>query len=67
MSWVAKKKFCRLKISNPRNWLDCFCAREFFVTISHIRSERLLLILHMALQLLYQNFVHTFNPASYAG
>ena len=27
------------------------------------RSERLLLILHMALQLdLYKNFVHTFNP-----
>ena len=32
------------------------------------RRERLLLILHMALQLdLYQNFVHTFNPSSYVG
>ena len=32
------------------------------------RSEHLLLILHMALQLdLYQNFVDTFNPASYVG
>ena len=32
------------------------------------RSERLLLILHMALQLdLYQNFVDTFNPSSYVG
>ena len=32
------------------------------------RSECLLFILHMALQLdLYQNFVDTFNPASYVG
>ena len=30
-------------------------------------SELLLLILHMALQLHYQNFVHTSHPASYAG
>ena len=66
MSWMAKKKFCRLKISNPRNWLIVF-VRESFLWQLATRSEGLLLILHMALQLLHQNFVHTFNPASYAG
>ena len=62
--WVEKRKFCRLKIS----WA-CITGQIVFVLESFgskaTRSERLLLILHMALQLdLYQNFVHTFNPAS---
>ena len=66
--WVEKRKFCRLKIS----WA-CITGQIVFVLESFgskaTRSELLLLILHMALQLdLYQNFVHTFNPASsYAG
>ena len=61
--WVGKRKFCRLKIS----WA-CITGQIVFVLESFgskaTRSE-CLLILHMALQLdLYQNFVHTFNPAS---
>ena len=55
--WVEKRKFCRLKIS----WA-CITGQIVFVLESFgskaTRSERLLLILHMALQLdLYQNFV----------
>ena len=57
------------KVLQTENLWACITGQIVFVLESFgrkaIRSERLLLILHMALQLnLYQNFVHTFNPAS---
>ena len=57
------------KVMQTENLWACTTGQIVFVLESFgrkaTRSERLLLILHMALQLnLYQNFVHTFNPAS---
>ena len=57
------------KVLQTENLWACITGQIVFVLESFgrkaTRSERLLLILHMALQLnLYQNFVHTFNPAS---
>ena len=46
------------------DWPDCFCAWEFWQQ-GDKKWASPPNILHMALQLdLYQNFVHTFNPAS---
>ena len=62
----------RKKVLQTENLWACITGQIVFVLESFgsksTRSERLLLILHMALQLdLYQNFVDpcTFNPASY--
>ena len=60
-----------LRIQTENLWA-CITGQIVFVLGSFgskaTRSECLLFILHMALQLdLYQNFVDTFNPASYIG
>ena len=60
------------KVLQTKNLRACITGQIVFVLGSFgskaTRSECLLFILHMALQLdLYQNFVDTFNPASYIG
>ena len=60
------------KVLQTENLRACITGQIVFVLGSFgskaTRSECLLFILHMALQLdLYQNFVDTFNPASYVG
>ena len=66
MLWVAKKSSADWT-SPTRITGQIVFVRESFLWQLATRSEHLLLILHMALQLLYQNFVHTFSPTSYAG
>ena len=60
------------KVLQSENLRACITGQIVFVLgrfgSKATRSECLLFILHMALQLdLYQNFVDTFNPASYVG
>ena len=60
------------KVLQTENLQACITGQIAFVLGSFgskaTRSECLLFILHMALQLdLYQNSVDTFNPASYVG